>query len=68
MQGRSLVARFPLDIEGPHTSRDNGVENVAQSRDRQSGLVEVLPDLGNTQDRRADPPGQDIESDRRCDV
>jgi len=43
----------------------DGVENVAQSRDRQLGLVE---DLGNTQHRRADQPGQDIESDRRCDV
>jgi hypothetical protein len=39
----------------------DGVENVAQSRHRQSGLVEVLPDLGKTQHRRADPPGQDIE-------
>ena len=45
----------------------DGVENVAQARDRQSGLVEV-EDLGNTQDRGADPTGQDIESDRRCDV
>src|SRR5262245_45258633 len=44
-----------------------GIENISQSRHRKPGLVEVLPNLGQPQHRRADPAGQDIESDELAD-
>src|SRR5262249_20819125 len=44
-----------------------GIENISQSRHREPGLVEVLPNLGKPQHRRADPAGQDIESDELAD-
>ena len=35
-----------------------GVQDVAQPRDREPRLVEILPELGQPQDRLADPPGE----------
>ena len=40
------------------------VEDVAQPLDRQPRLVEVLPDLGQPQHRRADAAGQHVEGDQ----
>src|SRR5215472_3415146 len=40
-----------------------GIENVSQSRNRKPGLVEVLPNLGKPQHRRAHPASQDVEGD-----
>ena len=34
------------------------VEDVAEPRDRQARLLEILPDLRQAQHRRADPAGQ----------
>ena len=44
-----------------------GVENVAEPRDRQPGLVEILPDLREAQHRRADAAGQHVEGDELAD-
>ncbi len=43
------------------------VENVAEAFDRDARLVEVLPDLGEPQHRRADAPGEDVEGDELAD-
>jgi hypothetical protein len=45
----------------------DGVENVAQSRHRNAGLVKVLPNLRQPQHRRADAAGKDIEGDELAD-
>ena len=45
-----------------------GVEDVAQPRDREARLVEILPDLGQPQHRPADPAGQDVEGDQLADA
>ena len=44
-----------------------GVENIAEPRHRKPRLMEILPDLGEAQHRRADPPGQHIEGDQLAD-
>src|SRR5262249_56056002 len=43
------------------------VEDVAQPRDRQPRLVEILPKLGEPQYRRAHPSSQKIEGDEFAD-
>ena len=43
-------------------------ENIAESRDRQSGLLKILPDLSQTQHRLADPARQHIERDKFSDA
>ena len=44
-----------------------GVEDVAQPRDRQPRLMEILPDLRQPQHRRADAAGQHVEGDQLAD-
>ena len=41
-----------------------GVEDVAEARNRQPRLMEVLPDLRQAQHRRAHSPGQHVESNQ----
>jgi hypothetical protein len=41
---------------------------VAQPLDRQAGLLEVLPELGQPQHRRTDPAGQHVEGDELADA
>src|SRR5262245_19229220 len=45
-----------------------GIENVAEARDRQPRLVEVLPYLGEAQYRLHDPAGQHVECDEFADA
>ena len=45
----------------------HGIENVAEPRDRQTSLVKVLPDLRQSQHRRTDAVGQDVEGDQLAD-
>ena len=44
-----------------------GVEDVAEPRDREPGLMEVLPDLCKPQHRRAHPAGKHVEGDQLAD-
>ena len=39
----------------------SGIEDVAQPRDRQACLVKILPNLRETQYRRAHAAGKDVE-------
>src|SRR5262249_7561216 len=43
------------------------IEDVAQACNRQTRLMEVLPNLGEAQDRGADPARQHIEGDQLAD-
>src|SRR5713101_6055849 len=45
-----------------------GVEDVAEPRDREPGLVKILPELRQSQHWRAHPAGKDIESDQLADA
>ena len=45
----------------------HGVEDVAEAIDRQTGLMEILPDLGEPQHRHADARGQHVERDELAD-
>ena len=44
-----------------------GIEDVAEPRDRQPRLMEILPDLRQPQHRRADAAGQHVEGDQLAD-
>src|SRR5262249_50864438 len=48
----------PSGIEGWFR---RGIEDIAEPRHRQAGLMKILPDLGEPQHRRAHPSGQHIE-------
>src|SRR5215813_21868 len=54
-------------LAGPVDRLRLSVENVAQPRHGEPGLVEVLPDLGEPEHRRADPAGEDVEGDVLAD-
>src|SRR6516165_11992518 len=54
----------PSGIEGWFR---RGVEDIAEPRYRQAGLMKILPDLGEPQHRRAHPSGQHIESNQLAD-
>ena len=45
----------------------NGVQDIAEPLHRQPRLVEILPDLREAQNRRADAAGQNIEGDKLAD-
>ena len=54
----------PSGIEGWFR---RGIEDIAEPRHRQAGLMKILPDLGEPQHRRAHPSGQHIESNQLAD-
>ncbi len=65
-------AMSPLDRRQRRARRvvgrlGRGVEDVAEARDREPRLLEVLPDLGQPQDRLGDPAGQHVEGDELAD-
>ena len=43
------------------------IEDIAEPRDRQPRLMEILPHLRQPQHRRADPAGQHVEGDQFAD-
>jgi hypothetical protein len=45
----------------------HGVEDIAEPRYRESGLVKILPNLGQPKHRRTHPARQDVEGDQLAD-
>src|SRR5262249_30876638 len=64
LEGEITTDRWQSSSSGIEGWLCRGIEDVAQPCHRQARLVKILPDLGETQHRRAHPSSQHVEGNK----